>query len=138
MRDVMKVGKKPAPAKDIDEYLASVPEDKRAALQRLRKTIAAAAPKAVETISYGMPTFKYNGLLVAFAAFKDHCSFFPMSRAPIAAFKDNLKRFETSEGTIRFKADDPLPAALVTKIVRARIRENDAKVKARQLRKKKR
>jgi len=138
MRDAMKAGRKQAPAKDMDEYLASVPEDKRAVLQRLRRTIAAAAPKAVETISYGMPTFKYNGLLVAFAAFKDHCSFFPMSRATMIAYKERLDGFDTSEGTIRFKADKPLPDALVTRIVRGRVRENEAKAKARLLRRKKR
>ncbi len=125
-----------APAKDIDSYLASVPKDARAVLEKLRKTIAAAAPKATEGISYGMPTFKYNGLLVAFAAFKNHCSFFPMSRTVMVAFRDDLKRFDTSEGTVRFGIDRPLSGTLVRKMVKARIRENDAKVEARKLKKK--
>lgn len=125
-------------AKDIDGYLLLVHEDARVVLEKLRRTIAAAAPRATEAISYGMPTFKYNGLLVAFAAFKDHCSLFPMSTKVMGAFEDELRRFDTSKGTIRFSIDKPPSAGLVRKIVRARIRENDAKVKARQSRKKKR
>jgi uncharacterized protein YdhG (YjbR/CyaY superfamily) len=125
-----------APAKDIDSYLKSVPTDAREVLEKLRRTISSAAPKATEGISYGMPTFKYNGLLVAFAAFKNHCSFFPMSRAVMVAFKDDLRHFDTSEGTIRFGIGSPLSATLVRRMVRARIRENDAKVKARKLKKK--
>jgi uncharacterized protein YdhG (YjbR/CyaY superfamily) len=125
-------------AKDIDGYLSSVHEDARVVLEKLRRTIAAAAPRATEAISYGMPTFKYNGLLVAFAAFKDHCSLFPMSTKVMGAFEDELRRFDTSKGTIRFSIENPPSAGLVRKIVRARIRENDAKVNARQSRKKKR
>jgi len=134
----MKGRARAAPARDVDGYLASVPEDARAVLETLRRSIADAAPKATEGISYGMPTFKHNGLLVAFAAFKNHCSFFPMSRTVMVAFKNELQRFDTSEGTIRFRIDKPLSSTLVRRIVKARIRENDAKLKARQLRKKKR
>jgi uncharacterized protein YdhG (YjbR/CyaY superfamily) len=111
----------------VDEYLAAVPEAARAALEKLRKTIRAAAPQATEGISYQMPAFKYRGALVAYAAFKDHCSFFPMSSRLIEAHKDELKSFETAKGTIRFQPDKPLPAALVKKIVKERIAENEAR-----------
>ena len=120
-------------ARNIDEYLSKVPEPARSALERLRKTIRAAAPRAEEVISYQIPCVRYQGLLVGFAAFKDHCSFFPMSASLIAANKRALKTYETSKGTIRFPADKPLPAALVRRFVIARIAQNEA----RKLRKKK-
>jgi uncharacterized protein YdhG (YjbR/CyaY superfamily) len=116
----------------VTEYLRAVPAKPRAALQNLRKTIKAAAPGAVEVISYQMPAFKYQGrVLVFYAAFKDHCSFFPASMAVIAAHKDELKGYARSKGTIRFAADKPLPATLVKKLVKARIRENEARWPAR-------
>src|SRR5512144_3034176 len=121
----MKSSKSGRPAKDVDSYLAAVPLNARAALQKLRQTIKAAAPKATETISYQIPTFKYHGMLVSFAAFKNHCSFFP--GAVIKGYKDDLKSYETSKGTIRFPPDKPLPAALVKKLVKARIKQNDAR-----------
>ena len=109
----------------IDEYLDRVPDDdKRAALEKLRKTIRAAAPRAEECISYQIPAFRLNGLLVAFAAAAKHCSFFPASGRLIAAHKHDLKGYDTSKGTIRFQPDKPLPAALVRKLVKARIVEN--------------
>jgi uncharacterized protein YdhG (YjbR/CyaY superfamily) len=113
----------------IDEYLAALDGDKRAALEKLRKTIKSAAPDAAECISYGIPAFKYRGMLVYFAAFKDHCSFFPASTAVIEAFKDELKSYSTSKGTIRFHTDKPLPDALIKKMVKARIAENEAAVR---------
>lgn len=114
-----------APPKDIDDYLARVSPEARATLEKLRKTIQSAAPKAVETISYQIPTFKYQGrMLVSFAAFKDHCSFFP-GAAPLVEHKDDLKGYKTSKGTIRFPIDKPLPAALVKKLVKTRIAENE-------------
>ena len=116
------------PPKSVDEYLARVPEDERAVLSKLRKTIRAAAPKATEVISYQIPYYKYNGMVVAFAAFKEHLSLFVGTLA-IKALKADLKDYETSKGTIRFPADRPLPAALVTKIVKARIAENEKKPK---------
>ncbi len=110
----------------IDEYLADVPEPARATLQKIRAAIRSAAPpEAIEAITYRIPTFKYNGALVAFAAFSHHCSFFPMSYAVIGAFKNELKAFEVSKGTIRFPVDKPLPATLVKKMVKARILENE-------------
>jgi uncharacterized protein YdhG (YjbR/CyaY superfamily) len=111
---------------NIDEYLAGVPEPARGTLQRVRAAIRSAVPpEAAEAISYRIPTFKYKGSLVAFAAFSRHCSFFPMSYAVIGAFKSDLKPFEVSKGTIRYPLDKPLPAALVKKMVKARIAENE-------------
>lgn len=114
-------------ARDVDEYLAAVPEEARATLEKLRKTIKAAAPKATETISYQIPTFKYQGPLVAFAAFPNHCSFFPMSPSVMEAHREELEPYDNSKGTIRFPAGKPLPAALVKKLVKARIDENEAR-----------
>jgi uncharacterized protein YdhG (YjbR/CyaY superfamily) len=112
----------------VDEYLASVPEPARSTLTKIRAIIRSAVPPdATEAISYGMPTFKYKGALVGFAAFSNHCSLFPMSAALIDAFKDELKSYQTSKGTIRFPVDKPLPAALVKKIVKARIAQNETR-----------
>ena len=112
----------------VEDYLAALPEESRAALEKLRKTIQAAAPQATETISYQMPAFKDHGrLLVSYAAFKDHCSLFPMSGKVIEDHREELEPYYTRKGTIRFHADKPLPAALVTKIVQARIEENAAR-----------
>lgn len=129
--------KRTAPAKSVDEYLASVPEVPRATLEKLRKTIKATAPKADEGISYQMPMFKYHGMLIAFAAFKNHCSLFAGSSV-METFKDELKSYETSKGTIRFPVDKPPPAALVKKLVKARMAENEAREEKRQLAKRKR
>src|SRR5881628_2897247 len=115
--------------KTIDEYLAALSDDKRAALERLRKTIRAAAPEAEECISYQLPAFRLNGMLVAFGATKNHCAFYPMSSATVAAYEDELKNYDTSKGTIRFQPDKPLPAALVRKPVRARIAANNERRK---------
>ena len=110
-------------AKTIDEYLATLSEDKRAALEKLRKAIKAAAPKAEECISYQLPAFRLNGrMLVWFGATAKHCAFYP--GAVVEAFKSELKDYDTSKGTIRFQPDHPLPAALVRKLVKARITEN--------------
>jgi uncharacterized protein YdhG (YjbR/CyaY superfamily) len=109
----------------IDEYLAALSDDKRAALEKLRKTIRAAAPEAEECISYQLPAFRFNGrMLVAFGATAKHCAFYLMSSSTVEAHKDELKDYDTSKGTIRFQADNPLPAALVRKLVKARIAEN--------------
>ena len=115
---------------DVDEYLARLPADRRAALQKLRASIAAAAPKADEGFSYGLPAFRLGGRpLVCYGAAAKHCSFFPMSPAVIEAHAADLKRYDTSKGTIRFAADSPLPAALVRRIVRGRIAELEGKWK---------
>ncbi len=115
----------------IDNYLAALPDDKRAALEKLRKTIKAVAPKAEECISYRLPAFRLDGrMLVAFGATANHCAFYPMSSSTVEAFKEELKAYKTSKGTIRFQADKPLPAALVRKLVKARIAENAATAKS--------
>jgi uncharacterized protein YdhG (YjbR/CyaY superfamily) len=108
----------------IDEYLAALDKEQRTALEKLRKTIRAAAPRAEECISYGLPAFRLNGLLVAFGARPNHLAFYPMSATTVADHKDELKDYATSKGTIRFQPDKPLPATLVRKLVRARIAEN--------------
>ena len=121
----MKKAKPPAtPAKTVDGYLAALPEEARATLEKIRKAINAAAPKATEVISYQIPMYKQHGMLVGFAAFKNHCSFFPGAK-PVATYRDELKDYETSKGTIRFPIGKPLPAALVKKLVKARIAENE-------------
>jgi uncharacterized protein YdhG (YjbR/CyaY superfamily) len=108
----------------VEDYLSQVPEEARAALEKLRKTIKAAAPNTTETISYQMPTFKYQGrALVGIAAFKNHCSIFPYSAKVTDSLQEELKPYETSKGTIRFPADKPLPAAVVKKLVKVRIEE---------------
>ena len=114
-----------ATSKTVDDYLASVPGEARAALEHLRRTIKAAAPDATETISYQIPTFKHHGPLVAYAAFKEHCGFYVMSPSVMEAHKDELKSYDTAKATIRFPADRPLPGALVKKLVKARIAENE-------------
>ncbi len=109
----------------IDNYLAAVKPDQRAALTKLRKTIRAAAPKAEEYIGYGLAAFRLDGKpLVAFGARAGHCAFFPMNGTSVNAHKGELEGRETSKGTIRFQPEDPLPAALVRKIVKERIAEN--------------
>jgi len=108
--------------KTHDDYLAAVSEDKRGALQELRTAIKMAAPKAEECISYQVPAFRLNGkFLVAYGAATNHCAFYPGST--VKALKKELKRYDTSKGTIRFSADKPLPSALVRKLVRLRIEE---------------
>lgn len=116
-----------APPKSVDEYLARVPEPAQGTLRKVRAMIRAAAPReATEVISYGVPMFKHNGMLLGYAAFAKHCSLFP-GAAPIAALKDELKGFRTSKGTIQFPVDKPVPAALVKKLVKARMTENAGK-----------
>jgi uncharacterized protein YdhG (YjbR/CyaY superfamily) len=116
-----------AAAKNVDEYLAGVPEPARTTLNKIRETIRSVLPpEATEAISYGMPTYKYKGPLVWFAAFSDHCSLFPTASV-IAAFKNELKDFDTSKGTIRFPVDKPPSASLVKKLVKARIAQKELK-----------
>src|SRR5437867_3334915 len=111
----------------VEEYLAALPEEQRAALEKLRKTIKAAAPEATETISYQMPAFTDQGrFLVSYAAFKNHCSLFPASGAVMEALGEELKPYFLGKGTLRFTPDKPIPAALVRKIVKARLEENEA------------
>jgi uncharacterized protein YdhG (YjbR/CyaY superfamily) len=124
-RDAAKA--KAAP-QDVDEYLARVPEPARGTLNKMRAMIRSMVPpETTEALSYGMPAFKYKGPLVGYAAFSNHCSLFPMNSSLIETFHDELKNFPTSKGTIRFPVDKPLSAALVKKIVKARIAENEQK-----------
>lgn len=111
--------------KDVDSYLAAIPDEARSSLERLRYTIKKIIPKAEEVISYQVPAYKYHGMLVGFAAFKDRCGFYLMSPALMRTFQDELKEYDTSTGTIRFPPDKPLPTALVEKLVKARIKENE-------------
>jgi len=115
--------------KTVDEYLAGIPQPARSTLEKIRTAIRSAAPsEAAETISYGMPAFKYKGVLVWFAAFSRHCSLFPTASV-VEAFKDELKGFSTSKGTIHFPIDKPLPAALVRKLVKARVAQVEKKTR---------
>ena len=112
----------------VDAYLADLPDDSRTTLERIRRAVAAAAPNAEESMGYGMPGFYQGGHpLVYFAAFKNHCSFFPASTAVMETFADELQRYDLEKGTIRFPIGKPLPATLVKKIVKARLRENAAR-----------
>ena len=118
--------------KDIDEYIARVPEPARSTLQKVRASIRAAAPKeATECISYGIPTFDYRGHLIAFAAFKKHCSLFPMSYAVLDRFKEELKSYPRGgKSTIQFPVDKPLASGLINKMVKARVAEQKEKKRA--------
>jgi uncharacterized protein YdhG (YjbR/CyaY superfamily) len=114
----------------IDAILAALPADQRAALRSLRRTIAAAAPEAVEAISYALPAFKYRGRpLVSYGAAKTHVAFYCMSPAAMERHKDLLAGYDTTKGSIRFQPDDPLPDSLITTLVKARMAETDAAVK---------
>ena len=115
---------------EVESYLAQVPEPARTTLERIRAMIRAAAPKdATEAISYRIPSFQYKGALVWYAAFKNHCSFFPMDGSLAGEFADELKGCKTSKGTIQFPADKPLSKELVTKIVKARVAQNETKAR---------
>jgi uncharacterized protein YdhG (YjbR/CyaY superfamily) len=109
-------------------YFAKVPEPALTQLKKMRDVIRSVAPKeTTETISYGIPTFKYEGALVTIGAFKEHCSLFPMGSSALLPFKDELKDYQITKGTLRFPLDKPLPTAIIKKIVKARIAQNEAK-----------
>jgi uncharacterized protein YdhG (YjbR/CyaY superfamily) len=117
---------------EVEAYLARVPEPARSTLENVRATIRAAAPaEATEALSYKIPSFQYKGALVWYAAFKNHCSFFPMDLSLLEEFAEELKGYKTSKGTIQFPVDKPLPNSLVKKIVKARVAHNEAKAKDR-------
>lgn len=118
----MRGGKVP---KTVDEYLAAVPEPAQSTLKHIRKVIRSVVPKeTTEVISYRIPMFKFNGMLVGYAAFKNHCSLFPTGSGVIEMFAKELKNYSTSRGTIQFASDKPLPDTLIKKIVRQRVKEN--------------
>lgn len=107
--------------KTVDEYLARLPEPARSTLNKVRAAIRSAAPAgATEVISYQIPAFKHKRVLIWYAAFSDHCSLFPTASV-IAKFKDELKGYSTSKGTIHFPTDKPLPGALLKRMVKARV-----------------
>ncbi|MGH9497485.1 MAG: iron chaperone [Candidatus Sulfotelmatobacter sp.] len=118
----MRSGKAP---KTVDDYLAGVPEPAASTLKHIRAVIRSVVPKeTTEVISYGIPMFKLNGMLVGYAAFAKHCSLFPTGSGVIEQFAKDLKGYSINKGTIRFQPDKPLPDALIKKIVRARVKEN--------------
>jgi len=122
------VGKANSATGEVEAYLAKVPEPARTTLEKLRATIRSIVPPdTTEKLSYGIPSFHYKGGLVAYAAFKKHCSFFPMQASLIDEMNDELKNYRTAKGTLQFPQDKPLPPALVKKMVKARIAENDRK-----------
>lgn len=116
-------------AANIDEYIAGFPEETQEILELVRATIQKAAPDATEAISYAIPTFKLNGNLVHFAAFKTHIGFYP---APTGgeAFKKELSVYKTGKGSVQFPIDEPMPLGLITRIVKFRVKENMEKAKA--------
>ena len=119
------------PSADVDAFLAALPDDVRSALEALRRTIRASAPGAEESISYGVPSFKYRGRpLVSLGAGKNHCAFYVQSPAVMEAHAHDLESYDRSKGTVRFAASEPLPDALVTRLVKARIAEVEKGSKA--------
>ncbi len=121
----MEKAAKTIPAKTVDEYLRALPEAMRTTLETVRQSIKAAAPQAEEVISYRIPTYKYRGPLVHFAAFKDHCSLVVVSKSILEILEQELQSYKISGTTIHFSPEKPLPAILVKKIVEARIKENE-------------
>ena len=120
--------KSAAMPKTVNEYLAAVPEPARSTLKKVRAAISSAAPaEATEVISYGMPMFKYKGMLMGYAAYRKHCSLFLATSSFSKKFQKELSPYQTSKGTIRFPTDKPLPAILVKKIVKARVAQNEQK-----------
>ena len=108
----------------VDEYLAELPEEPRAALEQLRETIKSAAPQATETIAYNMPAFRLQGrFLVSYAAYKNHCSLYPWSQAMIDELGEQLAPYVSGKGTLRFRADQPIPSDLVRRIIQIRLDE---------------
>ena len=113
-------------ARNIDEYISAFPTEVQELLHQVRDAVRKAAPKAQETISYFMPTFKFNGTLVHFAGYKNHIGFYP-GPSGIDAFRNELSKYKTSKGAVQFPLDQPLPLPLISKIVKLRVRENEGK-----------
>lgn len=114
--------------KTVDEYFSALDAKKKSILEKVRKTIKEAAPEAKELISYNMPAIKLNGVLVYYAAQRDHIGFYPTS-APIEVFKDELTPYKYSKGAIQFPVDQPMPLDLITKIVKFRVQQDQEKAK---------
>jgi uncharacterized protein YdhG (YjbR/CyaY superfamily) len=120
-----------APKNDIDIYLSKQPKEIQLALDRVRQTVMAVVPDAEQTINYGMPMIRYQGkMLIGFDVFKNHCSLFPCSGSAVSYFEEELKKFETTKGSIHFTINKPLPLALIKKITKYRIQENELKALA--------
>jgi uncharacterized protein YdhG (YjbR/CyaY superfamily) len=109
--------------KNIDEYIATFPDEIRILLEQIRTTINSAAPEAEETINYGMPTFKFHGNLMHFAAYKKHIGFYP-APSGLTAFKDEISKYKNSKGAVQFPLDKDIPLELISKIVKFRMDEN--------------
>src|SRR5215472_9150955 len=115
----------------VEDYLARVPEPQRTTLRKVRAVIQSVLPaEATEVISYRIPCVKYKGMLVGYAAFTDHCSLFGMSSTLLGPLKEELKNYSTSKGTIRFAVDEPLPAALIKKLLKSAIAEKEKRKKS--------
>ena len=112
--------------KSVDDYILSFPPGTQILLQQMREAIKKAAPAAEETISYNMPAFKHNGMLVWYAGYKNHIGFYPKPSG-LEAFKKELSKYKSSKGAVQFPVDEPLPLALVGKIVKFRVKENSKK-----------
>ncbi len=121
--------------KTVDEYLALQPEAVRIQLEKVRQLIKKTAPEAEETISYQMPMYKFHGMLVAFGGLKNHCALYPCNSTLVSHFQEELKGFSTAPGTIRFSVDNPLPPALIKKIVKIRMQENLKKMQLKAIKK---
>jgi uncharacterized protein YdhG (YjbR/CyaY superfamily) len=118
------VSRKP---KTVEEYLSRVAEPARSTLEKVRAVIRSVVPpETIELLSYGIPTFRYKRGLVSYAAFKDHCSFFPLGSSALDGFASELKPYRVAKGTLHFALDRPLPAALIRKIVKARLAQNES------------
>jgi uncharacterized protein YdhG (YjbR/CyaY superfamily) len=124
-----------AKANDIDKYISGFPEDAQKFMDQLRTTIMKAAPEAEEVISYQMPAYKYYGMLVYFAAYKNHIGFYP-TPSGIETFKEELSVFKAAKGSVQFPLDKPLPLKLITKIVAFRVKENSERAEAKSKKKK--
>lgn len=121
--------------KTVDEYISSYPDEIQVFLEKIRKAIKESAPQAEEVISYNMPAYKLNGTLVYFAAHKNHIGFYPANSKTIGVFKDELKKYQTSPGTVQFPYETGIPVNLVKKIVKLRVTENLSKIKKKSVQK---
>jgi uncharacterized protein YdhG (YjbR/CyaY superfamily) len=125
-----------AKPQNVDMYISEFPRETQILLETLRTTIRKAAPKADEVISYGMPAYKFKGMLCYFAGYKNHIGLYPMASG-ISHFKKELKDYQTSKGTVQFPLDKKIPTVLITKIIKFRLKENEGKEKLKKLKKKK-
>ena len=127
--------KTPPTPKTVDEYLQGYPAEIAKMMENVRKAIRRAAPEAEEVISYQIPTYKYKGSLVHFAVFKNHCSFFGVDKGLLKTFNEELAPFKIAGTTIHFTLENPLPASLIQKLVKERLKQNDARDEKKKLKK---